>query len=139
MCCPIDIRILRGYFPLIDFSVVGRLNPENHLVRGDGTSDIQIASNRGVFQIGIATVHLQTFIHGQTVLHLYRCFEIRLSIHRHHVRRILAEDDIALEIGFTSHIERAAHIRLAERGIACDTELLIHGHVALEVRSISHV
>ena len=38
-----------------------------------------------------------------------------------------------LEAGFTSHIERT------ERGIACDRERLIHGHVALEVRSISHV
>ena len=43
-----------------------------------------------------------------------------------------------LEAGFASHIERAIHIRLFERGIACDSELLIHGHVALEVRCISH-
>ena len=38
-----------------------------------------------------------------------------------------------LEAGFTSHIERT------ELGIACDRELIIHGHVALEVRSIFHV
>ena len=37
-----------------------------------------------------------------------------------------------LEAGFASHIERA------ELGITCDRERLIHGHVALEVRSISH-
>ena len=53
--CPIDYKILRGYFAMIDFSVViVRLVPENHLFRGDGTSDIQIAFNRGIFQIGRA-------------------------------------------------------------------------------------
>ena len=44
--CPIDFKILRGYFAMIDFSVViGRFVPENHLVRGDSTSDFQIAAD----------------------------------------------------------------------------------------------
>ena len=116
MSCPIDIRILRGYFPLIDFSVVGRLNPENHRVRGDGTSNVQIASNRGVSQFGLPIGHVQT------VSHIHRCIEIRGSVYRHRVRRILAEDDIALEVGYASHSERTIHIRLFERGIARDTQ-----------------
>ena len=46
LSCPIDYKILRGYFAMIDFSVViGRRVPENHLVRGDGTSDFQIAAD----------------------------------------------------------------------------------------------
>ena len=38
-----------------------------------------------------------------------------------------------LEAGFASHIERA------ELGITCDRERLIHGHFALELRSIVHL
>ena len=55
LSCPIDYKILRGYFPMIDFGVViGRFVSENHLIRGDSAGDFQIAINRGVFQIGRA-------------------------------------------------------------------------------------
>ena len=91
--CPIDYKILRGYFAMIDFSVViGRLVPENHLVRGDGTSDFQIAINLGFFQIGLPIGH------GQTFIHIHRFIEIRGSVYRHRVRRIRAEGDVAFKV-----------------------------------------
>ena len=100
--------------------------------------DTERAIDRGILEISIArnsqlAIHLCTFQrgiaigHGQTFIHLYGFLECRLSSGGE--RTI---DFRILEAGFTSHIERA------ERGIACDRERLIHGHVALELRSIFH-
>ena len=112
-------------------------------------SDIERAADLGILEISIARSELAVYGsrfqlripigHGQTVIHIHRFIEIRVSVYRHRVRRIRAEDDVAFKVGCASHIERAIHIRLFERGIACDRELFIHGHVALEVRSILHV
>ena len=104
----------------------------------------QCAIDLSILEISIArnsqlAIHRCTFQrrspigHGQTFIHLYGFLECRLSSGGE--RTI---DFRILKAGFTSHIERAIHIRLFELGIACDRECLIHGHVALELRSIFH-
>ena len=85
-------------------------------------SHIERAFHIRILERGIATGH------GQTFIHIYGFLECRLSSGGER-----AVDLGILEAGFTSHIERT------ELGIACDRELIIHGHVALEVRSIFHV
>ena len=85
-------------------------------------SHIERAFHIRILERGIATGH------GQTFIHIYGFLECRLSSGGER-----AVDLGILEAGFTSHIERT------ERGIACDRERLIHGHVALEVRCIFHV
>ena len=123
LSCPINYKILRGYFAMIDFSVViGRRVPENHLVRGDGTSDFQIAINRGFFQIGLPIGHVQT------VIHLYRCIEIRVSVYRHRVRRIRAEDDVAFKVSIPCGRDRFSRQPLHIFDIA----LLIHFDTAFD-------
>ena len=108
---------------MIDFSVViGRRVPENHPVRGDGTSDFQIAINRGFFQIGLPIGHVQT------VIHLHRCIEIRVSVYRHRVRRIRAEDDVAFKVSIPCGRDRFSRQPLHLFDIA----LVIHFDTAFD-------
>ena len=52
----------------------------------------QLAIHLCTFQRGIAAGH------GQTFIHIYRFIEIRVSVYRHRVRRIRAEDDVAFKV-----------------------------------------
>ena len=88
---------------------------------------IELASDRQVFIYGDIFLKFCFAFHGQFVTERGLASDTER-----------AADRGILEVGFASHIERTIHIRLFERGITCDTELLIHGHVALEVRSIFH-
>ena len=72
--------------------------------------------------------------HGQTFIHLYRFFECRLS--RGGERTI---DFRIFEISIIRNSQLAIHLCTFQRGITFDSEVIIHGHVALEVRSIFHV
>ena len=145
ICCHIGI----GFFPvgvvpvsgMIErpFFIVGELalggiallcyfSQIRNLIRRDGGSTIMHFT---VFQLIIFhgdLVYIELAIDRQVFLYGDIFLKCRVLL-----RGQCAADRGILEAGFTSHIERT------ERGIACDRELIIHGHVALEVRSISHV
>ena len=66
--------------------------------------------------------------HGQTVIHIHRFIEIRLSVYRHCVRRIRAEDDIAFKVSIPCGRDRFSRQPLHIFDIA----LVIHFDTAFD-------
>ena len=106
-------------------------------------SDTERAADRGILEISIARSELAVYGsrfqlripgHGQTFIHLYGFLECRLSSGDE--RTI---DLRIFEISIIRNSQLTIYLCTFQRGIACDRELFIHGHVALEVRSIFHV
>ena len=107
-------------------------------------SDTELTVDLGILEISIARSELAVYGsrfqlripgHGQTFIHLYGFLECRLSSGDE--RTI---DLRIFEISIIRNSQLAIHLCTFQRGIAAGHgQTFIHGHVALEVRSIFHV
>ena len=104
--------------------------------------DTERAADLGILEISIARSELAVYGsrfqlripgHSQTFIHLYGFLECRLSSGDE--RTI---DLRIFEISIIRNSQLAIHLCTFQRGIAFDSEVIIHGHFALEVRSILH-
>ena len=117
-------------------------------IRRDGGSTIMLFTGCCIqliiFQVDLAYIEFaidrQVFPYGDIFLKCCIAFRGQCAIERGLASDTERAADLGiLEISIIRNSQLAIHLCTFQRGIAFDSEVIIHGHFALEVRSIFHV